>query len=164
MKVCFPVAADRGVESEIYGHFSSAPHFLVVDSETQTSNTVANCDPRNPYAGCNPFLALSHLQLDAIIAGGIGDDALRTMNMCGFRVLEAQSANLAENLELFKRKELPEAVVQFSDLAGRCSDSVGTCNHTHDHDHEEDGPEVQEQAACDPATCNPENCSLGHCN
>jgi len=163
MKVCFPVIADRGVESEIYGHFASSPLFLLIDTETLETSVIANCDEKNPYGGCNPFSALKGREMDGIVAGGIGDDSLRTMNMCGFRVFEAQSVNLEENLSLFKNNELPEAVVQYSDLAGRCSDNDGQCNHTHDHDHDHDEPGSRVEPACDPATCSPENCSLGHC-
>ncbi|RME41495.1 MAG: diguanylate cyclase, partial [Deltaproteobacteria bacterium] len=34
MKVCFPVNNDQGLESEVYGHFGSAPAFVVVDTES----------------------------------------------------------------------------------------------------------------------------------
>lgn len=166
MKVCFPVIADRGVESEIYGHFASTPLFMIIDTENLTTSVVPNCDEKNPYGGCNPFSALRGKEIDAIVAGGIGDDSLRMMNMCGFRVFEAQSNNLSENLALFDKKELPEAVIQFSDLAGRCSDNDGKCNHTHDHDHDEevDGTGLTDKAGCDPDQCNPEQCVLGHCS
>jgi len=33
MKVGFPVELDEGMESKVYGHFGSAPAFVVVDTE-----------------------------------------------------------------------------------------------------------------------------------
>lgn len=146
MKVCFPVLRDEGVASTIYGHFASAPLFVIIDTETGTGSAVENCDRKNPGAGCNPFSALKGRQLDGIIAGGIGDDALRTMNLCGFRVFEAQSASIPENLDLFRSNALPEAIVLGSHLEGRCTDDDGTprtCSHSHD----------TEQDGCDHQCC-----------
>jgi predicted Fe-Mo cluster-binding NifX family protein len=137
VKVCFPVLQDDGINGTIYGHFASTPLFSIIDTTTGTSSTVKNCDKKNPDAGCNPFSALRGRQLDGIIVGGIGDDSLRTMNMCGFRVFEAQSASVAENLELLKNDSLAEATILNSHHEGRCGDEDGAshgCNHDHDHD------------------------------
>ncbi len=35
MKVCFPVIADAGMESTIYGHFASTPFFVIIDTDSQ---------------------------------------------------------------------------------------------------------------------------------
>ena len=37
MKVCFAVQKDDGVESVVYGHFGSAPAFIVVDTDIDFS-------------------------------------------------------------------------------------------------------------------------------
>jgi predicted Fe-Mo cluster-binding NifX family protein len=34
MNVCFPVMENQGMESEVYGHFGSAPGFVIVDIVT----------------------------------------------------------------------------------------------------------------------------------
>lgn len=131
MNVCFPVIDDAGMESTIYGHFASAPLFVIIDTDTRHSSVIANCDRDNPFAGCNPFSALSCQQLDGIIAGGIGDDSVRVMNICGFKIFQASSSSVAENLALFESNGLPEVVVQQSHLEGRCSagEGVHSCNH-----------------------------------
>lgn len=131
MKVCFPVITDAGMASEIYGHFASAPLFVLIDTDTGTSSTIANCDGDNPYAGCNPFSALKGQQLDGIVVGGIGDDSLRVMNMCGFTVHQASSASVAENVALFAGGTLPELSVLQSHLEGRCSSGESGCNCSH---------------------------------
>jgi len=133
MKLCFPVAADQGMESSIYGHFASAPLFLIVDTATGQSKAIANCDPANPYHGCNPFSALKGESLDGIVVGGIGDESLRVMNMCGFKVYQAHCASLAQNAALCTGAGLSELVLQQSHLEGRCSGGDGPhqCNHQH---------------------------------
>jgi len=138
VKVCFPVSSDNGLESTIYGHFASSPLFLIIDTKTKQHNTVPNCDKKNPYAGCNPFSALSGKKLDGIIVAGIGDEALRTMNFCGFRVFQAQSELVSDNIAPMEKKELGELFVMDSHLEGRCSDDgvPRKCNHSHDDDHD----------------------------
>ncbi len=44
MKVAIPVAEDRGLDSEIYGHFGSAPVFVLVDSETMSVQALGNAE------------------------------------------------------------------------------------------------------------------------
>lgn len=133
MNVCFPVTADAGMESAIHGHFASAPFFLIIDTQTRQGSAVANCDSANPFAGCNPFSALRGRHLDGIVVGSIGDDAVRAMNICGFRIYQASSPSVAENTALFEGNSLPEVVVQQSHLEGRCNAGEGGhgCNHHH---------------------------------
>jgi predicted Fe-Mo cluster-binding NifX family protein len=133
MKLCFPVVVDQGMASSIYGHFASAPLFVIIDTVTRQSSVVANCDQGNPYGGCNPFSALKGRQLDGIIVGGIGDESLRVMSMCGFKVYQAHSPAVAENIALFEENSLQEMIVQQSHLEGRCSGGEGAhqCNHKH---------------------------------
>lgn len=131
MKLCFPVVKDEGWKSEIYGHFASAPLFMIINSDTRKSSVVANCDPAAPYAGCNPFSALKGQELSGIVVGGIGDESLRVMNLCGFKVFQAQSAAVADNIALFTEGSLEELAAQQSHLEGRCSSGEGAhqCGH-----------------------------------
>jgi len=133
MKLCFPVATDVGMNSEIYGHFTSAPLFVIIDTETRQSSVIANCDRDNPYGGCNPFSALKGERLDGIIVDGIGDESVRVMNMCGFKLYQAESPAVAKNIALFETDSLAELIAQESHLEGRCSDGEGEhkCNHEH---------------------------------
>jgi len=135
MKVCFPVITEEGLDSTIYGHFASAPWFLIVDTGSMQSYVVANCDQNDLYGGCNPFMTLRDLKLDGIVVGGIGDDALRTMNMCGFRVFQAESASVRDNTGLFEQRLLPELEVLHSDLEGPCDghDGERSCGGCHAH-------------------------------
>jgi len=136
MKVCFPVIKDEGMASRIFGHFASAPQFMLVDTETEETTSVHNHDKAAPEAGCNPFKALSGSQLDGVIVGGVGDNLLELLNMMGFRVYEAQSDSVRENVELFGRQELPELKKQGSVDAGRCDGEEGghQCGHSHDEE------------------------------
>ena len=129
MKVCFPVIRDEGLDSRLFGHFSSAPGFLVVDTGTRACIPLSNCDPMNPELGCNPFLALAGAQLDAIVAEGIGDATVQVMNNLGFKVLEARSTKVAENLAGLEKGGLPERIPMDPRLASPCGGSGHACQH-----------------------------------
>lgn len=137
MKICFPALKNLGVSSTIYGHFASAPLFLEVDTDTDSVSEIPNCDKSDPDAGCNPFKALAGRQFDGVVVGGVGDGSLQMLNFLGFRVFQAQSESLQDNLELFARKALTEVVMQDSAEEGRCAgaDDDHQCSHTHD-DHQ----------------------------
>jgi len=140
MKVCFPVVKDAGLQSPMYGHFTSAPFFLEVDTDTGESSAIANCDTSAPERGCNPLKALANRQLDGVIVVGVGDGGLDMLNMMGYRVFEAQTLSIKKNIDLFLKQALPEAQKMNSAEAGRCGDASeeSGCDHSHDdedHDH-----------------------------
>lgn len=75
MKLCFPVQVNEGIESKVYNHFGSAPMFVVVDTETQTTATIRNGDQHHVHGACNPIKALDNQQIEVVVAGGIGPGA-----------------------------------------------------------------------------------------
>jgi predicted Fe-Mo cluster-binding NifX family protein len=139
MKVCFPVAVNNGINSQLFSHFSSSPLFLIVDSESGEVESIDNLDPQDPSTGCNPFAALQGRNLDAIVVDAIGDAIHQTMNMAGFRVFTANSSNLSQLIESLKNEQLQEIEPFYSQEAGRCGgDEEGSCDHDHDHEEEEE--------------------------
>ena len=108
MKVCFPVAENQGLESLVFGHFGSAPSFIVVDMATNEVTTVNNSDKIHQHGACNPVAGLGGHQVYAIVVGGIGGGALQKLNGAGIRVFQAQKGNIAENVALFQANGLPE--------------------------------------------------------
>lgn len=72
MKVCFPVNNNLGLESIPYGHFGTAPMFVVCDLEKGEVRTIGNGDLGHEHGHCQPMKALSGEVVDAVIVGGIG--------------------------------------------------------------------------------------------
>ena len=108
MKVCFPVMENQGLASQVYGHFGSAPGFVVVDILTNEMTSINNSDQIHQHGACNPVAGLGGQQVDAIVVGGIGGGALHKLNSTGMRVFQAQEGTIAENIALFQANELPE--------------------------------------------------------
>lgn len=112
MKICFPVAESQGIASEVYGHFGSAPAFLIVETENNQVATINNKDQHHSHGACNPMKALNNQQVDAIVVGGIGAGALMKLNQQGMKVFQAQAKTVKENLELLGEQKLPEFTMQ----------------------------------------------------
>ncbi len=123
MKLCFPVSEPQSLGSRVYGHFGSAPAFIVFDTETKKEKPVLNADSHHAHGMCSPLKALAGEQVDAVVVGGIGRGALMRLNGAGIKVYKAFEGTVAENIKLFEDGRLP----LFSPLAV-CSGQEG-CAH-----------------------------------
>ena len=126
MKICFPVETNEGLNSAVYGHFGSAPLFMVVDTDANTVASISNRDQHHVHGACNPMKALDNQQVDAIVVGGIGAGALTRLNQMGITVHRSQADTIQENLALFASKSLPVLTVQGC-CGGHSKD--GACAH-----------------------------------
>jgi len=107
MKIAFPTQEDKGLESIVYGHFGSAPFFIVLDREKDSFETVGNVDREHLHGMCQPLNALGGRRVDAVVVGGIGAGALAKLNSTGVTVYRAVEGSIAENLKLIDAGFLP---------------------------------------------------------
>ncbi len=131
MQICFPVSKNEGLESRVFGHFGSAPKFVVVDIETREVREILNRDRGHVHGACRPLKALGGRVFDAIVVAGIGSGALSGLTQAGLRVYMAQGATISENVEKFERGELEEY-----DYYYVCAEH----RHGHGHGHHGCGP------------------------
>jgi predicted Fe-Mo cluster-binding NifX family protein len=108
MKVCFPVEIEQGMKSEVYGHFGSAPVFIIVETENNNITTINNNDQHGEHGSCNPLKKFNSRQVDALVVAGIGTGALNILNQSGIKVFKAQAPTVHENIALLKAGNLPE--------------------------------------------------------
>jgi predicted Fe-Mo cluster-binding NifX family protein len=108
MKVCFPIEKDEGLASAVYGHFGSAPMFLLVDTDSNQATTITNADSHHSNGACMPMQALNGQQVDGIVVGNIGAGARMQLQRSGLRVFKAQGATVRENIEKITLDTLPE--------------------------------------------------------
>jgi predicted Fe-Mo cluster-binding NifX family protein len=107
MKIAFPTEENKGMSSAVFGHFGSAPHFIIVDSDILTFEFTANPDREHQHGKCQPLEAFSGKTVDAVVVGGIGAGALHRLNTAGIKTYRAVEGTVAENLELIKSGLLP---------------------------------------------------------
>ena len=108
MKICVPVEVNNGLESKPFGHFGSAPMFVVCDLESGDLSTINNGDLEHEHGKCQPIKALSGNIVDAVIVGGIGQGAISKLNSMGIKVYKAQGETIKDNLDLYKQNKLQE--------------------------------------------------------
>jgi predicted Fe-Mo cluster-binding NifX family protein len=118
MKICFPVpvSGSNNLESQVYGHFGSAPGFVIVDTTTRTICDVINRDQQHAHGACNPLRALGGQDVDAIVVGGIGNGALMGLLSAGIKVYRGQGGSIGENLVLLESNHLP--LMQLEQVCG----------------------------------------------
>lgn len=124
MKICFPVESDKGLESDVFGHFGSAPRFVVFDTESKAINTINNQDLGHVHGMCNPLKALDGKRVDTIIVGGIGAGAINKLNEMGIKVYKASKGTVQDNIKLFETNTMSEMT-----LAQTCSGHADGCGH-----------------------------------
>ena len=108
MKIAFPTQEDRGLASVVYGHFGSAPWFVLVDSEQQAPAVIKNTDQHHTHGQCQPLKALDGHPVDAVVVGGIGGGALQKLKAAGVKVYRAVDGSVDENMQLIQSGRLPE--------------------------------------------------------
>ncbi len=125
MKICFPVETDKGLDSDVFGHFGSAPLFVVYDTDENSVNTINNQDLGHVHGMCNPIKALDGKMVDAVIVGGIGAGAVNKLNEMGIKVYKAQKVSVQDNISLFQNSTIPEMT-----LSQTCSGHTASgCGH-----------------------------------
>ena len=127
MKLCFAVSKDEGAESAVYGHFGSAPVFVVVNTEDNSIARIVNSDMNHIHGACNPMKAIGGAAVDAVIVGGIGAGALTGLNARGIKVFKALENTIKENLALFHKGKLPELTI--NQTCGGHTDGGGCAHH-----------------------------------
>lgn len=108
MKICFPTDSLQGLESPVFGHFGSAPGFVIVDTESKDIEQVSNGDLHHAHGMCQPIKALEGRKVDAIAVGGIGAGALMKLQAQGIRVFRAMQGTVGDNLLFAESGRLPE--------------------------------------------------------
>ena len=128
MKIAFPVVENKGMDSDVHGHFGSAPHFVFVDMDTNTAESFENPDQDHQHGACNPAAALGGRAVDGVVVGGIGGGALKKLNDAGITVYRAVEGTVADNVGLIKAGNLPE--FEPSQVCGhRHGVQIGGCVH-----------------------------------
>ena len=124
MIVCFPVTEDKGLDSKVFGHFGSAPVFIVVDMITDEMAAISNGNRIHRPGACNPIAGLGGQEVDAVVVGSIGGGALKKLDNAGVLVFQGREGTVAENLALFRDFQLREYVPE---------NSCGGHDHGHGH-------------------------------
>lgn len=104
MKICIPVENNEGIESVLYDHFGSAPHFLIYDTETGNHAAVSNSNQHHTHGMCQPIEALSGSKFDVIVCRGMGARAVQKLNMSGIQVYKTEREKVKDIIEHYENE------------------------------------------------------------
>jgi predicted Fe-Mo cluster-binding NifX family protein len=114
MKIAFPTQSDQGMDSTVFGHFGSAPCFVLVDDASGAIESISNVDRQHIHGQCQPLAALGGKTVDAVVVGGIGGGALMKLLAAGINVYRAVEGTVNDNLDLIQSKRLPQFTMDMS--------------------------------------------------
>lgn len=117
MKLCIPVESDKGLDSIIYGHFGSAPNFLVYNTDSEKVEAIINANQHHEHGTCNPAETVKSAGIDFAICKGMGARAIINLNEAGIKVLRTVSNTAKEAINDFKIDKL-----DILDLNDACND------------------------------------------
>jgi len=106
MKMCFPVDKYEGLDSNVFGHFGSAPCFAVFDTDSGEISEIVNHDALHEHGKCSPLKAIGGQRIDCVIVRGIGAGALNKLIEMGASVYRAEKGTVAENISFFRENRL----------------------------------------------------------
>lgn len=124
MKICFPAETLQGLESNVFGHFGSAPGFVIVETDTMGVEEINNSDQHHAHGMCQPMMALGGRKVDGVVVGGIGMGALMKLQAQGISVYRALQGTVRENVELIISGKLPRFAAEHT-----CGGGLNGCAH-----------------------------------
>jgi predicted Fe-Mo cluster-binding NifX family protein len=122
MKICIPTEEQKGLESLAYGHFGSAPYFLIYDTVAKDYEILNNNEAEHEHGQCNPIQPLREKGVEAVLVGGMGARALMNLNNMGIQVFRTyESKNIRDIILGLETSEMEKLTFENS------------CNHHNCH-------------------------------
>lgn len=104
MIICIPTEYENGTESLVYGHFGSAPFFVLYDTVKNEITFVDNSNSHHVHGQCNPIAQIRNLGVDAVVVNGMGMNALNQLNKIGLKVYKlADRIKISEFISNYKK-------------------------------------------------------------
>ena len=114
MKICIPTDFPRGKESMVYGHFGSAPYFIIYDDEKDELEVLDNSNQHHQHGNCHPIEAIEDKKVNFVVCQGMGARAIQGLNAAGIKVLISNTATVDETIRAYKENTLAEMTLDDS--------------------------------------------------
>jgi predicted Fe-Mo cluster-binding NifX family protein len=109
MRICIPAQNNKGLDSIVYGHFGSAPYFIIYDTDDKSIDVISNMDTPHAHGNCNPLISFEKKPIDIMVTGGIGARALQKLNDVGVSAYRTDTERVAADvITSFENNKLKE--------------------------------------------------------
>lgn len=112
MRVCIPTEDKAGLSARVHGHFGSARHFTIYDTEKKTVEILDNTNAHHSHGMCHPLGVLGPAGIDVVVCLGMGARAVTNLNASGIRAFMASGDTVSEILKRYDAGELSEITSQ----------------------------------------------------
>ena len=106
MRIGLPSMDGSGMDSLVCEHFGHAPYFTVVDTE---SNTAVAHESQGHSGGMTPAQRLAQLNVQVVLAGGMGGKAIELLGELGIEVFLHATGTVAQALAAHREGTLSPA-------------------------------------------------------
>ena len=125
MRIAVPIETKNGMESMLYGHFGSAPHYAVYDTQTEALSYIDNDHSTHEHGHCSPTRGLADEKVEAVVCQGMGMRAIQNLGAMGIAVY------FAENID-----NVASAVLALKDSQLAPMSAENACGHHHGEGHD----------------------------
>ncbi len=129
MNICIPIEVDNGLDSRVFGHFGSAPFFLIADADSETHEVITNTGAHHAHGMCQPLAMLAGQDISAVVVGGIGRGALLKLQGGGIEVFLAREETARETIKAYKEGNLNPVTLEHVCGGHAHHPSGGGCSH-----------------------------------
>lgn len=123
MKLCIPVLAPNGLDSDVQPHLPDAEHLFFFDTETRNYHEISLSDQTSGDS--------EKFAMDAVLCGSINRMTLHALAAQGIKVYGIETQSVAQAIALFESGQLQAAEVP---TGGGCGGG-GCGGHDHGHSH-----------------------------
>lgn len=120
MRICIPIETDKGKAAMVYGHFGSAPYFIIYDSEKDSFQIINNSNQHHTHGTCQPMGVLNRKNIDVVVCVGMGARAVLKLNEVGIQAYKAAAGTAEEIIEKYKLGKLEKITVKNACTSHSC--------------------------------------------
>jgi len=120
MIICIPIEKKKGLKSQVYAHFGSAPYFLIYDTDEDTFEVINNNDSHHTHGMCHPLKVLENQAINVVVCQGMGAKAVQKLNEGGIRAYRASAEFVEEIIKRYKEDNLEEITVDNACINHSC--------------------------------------------
>ena len=99
------ISEGDSLDSFVAEDFGHAPFFLIVDADTLDFQVIENEFAREMGAGMKVATAISGMDIEAVITGGIGHHGIEILQKAGIRVVSDEEGTVEECVRDYIRRQ-----------------------------------------------------------
>ena len=108
MKIAI-TAKGNTLESEVDPRFGRCSHFLIVDTDTMSFESISNESAMaSGGAGIQAAQTMAKAEVEAVVTGNMGPNAFQTLSAAKIKVFIGANGTIKESIEKYKKGELKE--------------------------------------------------------